>query len=297
MDVETMIRMQAPAKINLYLHVVGKRSDGYHDLDSVMVKLGLADEVVLEKRQSGIELCCPGSDLAADESNLAWRAARVIIDYCGISGGVAISLTKKIPLAAGLGGGSSDAAAVIRGICRLYDIHLTRQELLDLGVRLGADVPFFLVDEVAAHAAGIGEKLNPVRFEEVFHVVLVNPGFAVSTKWVFDNFALTTIGNPYILGRESPWCQENAVISRSEITMIFNDLEAVTCSRYPQIASIKERMIQLGALTSLMTGSGPTVFGLFDDRETARRCSEAFSAEPGMSVFLTQVRVDPLAMP
>ncbi|MEN8135685.1 MAG: 4-(cytidine 5'-diphospho)-2-C-methyl-D-erythritol kinase [Thermodesulfobacteriota bacterium] len=287
--------IQAPAKINLYLAVKGKRSDGYHELESVMQKLALADSVRIRVEEgTGISLSCPGSDLPEDATNLAWRAAQLFMAETGVDCRVKIVLEKNIPVAAGLGGGSSDAAAVLRALDDLLATNLGEERLLGMALQLGADVPFFVKKNLsAALAEGVGERLTSALGINDCEVILVKPGFGVSTKWVFDNFALTTNSNPYILAPEKD-CQSGRY-SGSEVDFLqqagpdgfFNDLESVTVAHYPEIAEIKKLLLADGALVSLMSGSGPTVFGIFTDSVKAAACYEKFSRRYGKNVFLT----------
>jgi 4-diphosphocytidyl-2-C-methyl-D-erythritol kinase len=288
--------VSAPAKINLYLAVKKRRPDGYHELESVMQKLELADLVkVAIDEGTGVVLSCPDSGLPEDDTNLAWRAARLFLDETGLERRVEIVLEKNIPVSAGLGGGSSDAAAVLLALNELLLTDLEEKILLALAVRLGADVPFFIKKDLpAAFAEGIGERLSPVVGIKDCVVVLVNPGFPVSTQWVFDNFALTTTGNPYILAPEKD-CQSGTYsgscadfLEKAGPEGFFNDLEAVTVSRYPEIETIKKSMLADGARLALMSGSGPTVFGVFTNHGKAASCSEKFRRRYGENVFLTR---------
>ncbi len=272
--------IQAPAKINLYLAIHRRRADGYHELETLMQKLELADQLKLRRAATGITLRCPDSGLPEDETNLAYRAAAVFLKNTGVSRGVEIELCKKIPVAAGLGGGSSDAAAVLRGMNVLYAVGLPQEELMKMAYPLGADVPFFVADFNAARATGIGEKLEPVDVCGEWLAVLVNPGFSVSTKWAYDNFALTTKSNPYILGR--------SILYRELCENLFNDLELVTIKRYPEIEIIKETLLSCQADGVLMSGSGATVFALFQDMTAARKCVDFFAGGKKNTVFLTR---------
>jgi 4-diphosphocytidyl-2-C-methyl-D-erythritol kinase len=292
------VTIQAPAKINLNLAVKGRRADGYHELESVMQKLALADVVrVNVGAGTGISLKCPGTDLPEDHTNLAWRGARLFLDRTGVSCRLAIVLEKNIPVAAGLGGGSSDAAAVLLALDDLLGTNLGEEVLLGLALQLGADVPFFVRRNLAAALAeGIGERLTAVPGIQDYDVILVNPGFPVSTRWVFNNFALTTNGNPYILAPEKD-CRsagysgpERDFFRQSGPEGFFNDLESVTITHYPEIAGIKKSIIAAGALVSLMSGSGPTVFGLFADKRKAVTCYEKFRQRYGQNVILTTPR-------
>ncbi len=284
------LSLEAPAKINIFLRITGRRANGYHDLQSLMIKLLLGDEIHLQRCGSGIELSCPGTDLPVDASNLAYRAAQAFFDKTRVACGVKMVLKKHIPIAAGLGGGSSDAGAVLRGLDALCGTNLCAADLLALARPLGADVPFFVSDYDAAWATGVGDCLERADYKYDGWIVLVNPGFPVSTKWVYENFALTTGGNPYILGRNFERDKQPTLAGKKALPL-FNDLESVTVERFPQIASIKRELIEGGATGALMSGSGPTVFGLFDEKEKAERCAASCAAaRSGMRVFLTRPR-------
>lgn len=281
------LNLQAPAKINLYLKVLCRRQDGYHELSTWMQKLTLADEITLSSVRAGIKLHCFGADLAADETNLAHKAAGLFFKKTGLKTGVEIELVKNVPIAAGLGGGSSDAAAVLTGLNTLFSTGLSNAELMELGLSLGADVPFFVSGCCAAIATGIGEKLEKKDSLKECWFVLVNPGFPVSTKWAFENFdraqivnfTLTSRDNPYILGRE---------IDGLKPEKFFNDLEKVTAARYPEVAKIKKELTDLGASGVLMSGSGPTVFGIFMDFGLATQCAVNLQYVYPDRVFLTE---------
>lgn len=281
--------IKAPVKINLYLRITGRRPDGYHDLDSLMLKLQLADHIRLTLRDNEfLNLVCRGADLPEDETNLAYRAAQVFLQNNNIIQGVDIELNKKAPVAAGLGGGSSDAAAVLLGLNDLHQCHLPEERLLDMARQLGADVSFFIIDAVAARAEGIGDRLTPVTIPDDFRVLLVNPGFPVSTRWAYENFALTTFDNPYILGRHLNDREKVDIFAVDDASRLTNDLESVTIGRFPEIGMIKKELLADGADFALMTGSGPTVFGLFKDSEKAARSREQFQERYGNNVFLTK---------
>ncbi len=253
----------APAKVNFILDVLGKRPNGYHDVAMLMVRLSLHDRVRVSLTVGeDVTVTCPGLELAPGEDNIAVRAARLFLEHTGQQRGVNIRIDKQIPVAAGMGGGSSNAAAVLLALNDLLDTGLSRGELQSLGVRLGADVPFFLCGEMAAWATGIGECLQPWRGLIPCQLVLVNPRFAVSTAWVYQNLGLTHTLPATKIPRFPERMADLAALLR-------NDLEVVTSSRHVEIATIKERLLASGALAALMSGSGPTVFGLFADAESA----------------------------
>ncbi|HEX9716098.1 MAG TPA: 4-(cytidine 5'-diphospho)-2-C-methyl-D-erythritol kinase [Desulfurivibrionaceae bacterium] len=277
---------EAPAKINLYLAIKGKRPDGFHDLETRMVKITLADRLHLALRDSGITVLCPESDLPTGEGNLVHRAAKSFFAALGTGGGVAIVLEKKVPIAAGLGGGSSDAAAVLRGLNTLYGLPFSVGQLVELARPLGADVPFFVDDCVAAWATGIGDKIQAEAVSPADWIVLVNPGFPVSTKWVYENFTLTTDGNPYILGRE--FVHGKDACAGPGNLPLYNELEAVTIRKYPELGRIKDELLADGAHGALMSGSGPTVFGLFEDEAQAQKSVARFAQRFPRNVFLAR---------
>ena len=292
MDRVNMITLQAPAKINLTLHILGKRADGYHELSTRMQKVSLADEITLSLRhRPGICLSCSTKEVPDDASNLAWKAAALFLKtfFAGREMGVAIRLNKKIPVAAGLGGGSSDAGTVLKGLNSLLDAGVSEERLLELAGSLGADVPFFVTDHGAVLATGVGEKMTGVTSLENCSILLVNPGFSVSTRWVYENYTLTRADKTF--KRES--FQKNPV-DFFHLNALHNDLEKVTLRRFPQIQEIKEVMTRMGAAGVLMSGSGPTVFGIF--RESGgksdynlKAIAATFQRQYGEKVFITGV--------
>ncbi len=283
-----ILQVQAPAKVNLTLRIVAKLPDGYHELDSVMQKLDLFDTLRLKRlREPGIQLSCPDSDLPEDDSNLVFQAAASFLQAAGLAKthGVSIVLEKRIPVAAGLGGGSSDAGAVLTGLNRLFSAGLSEEKLLSLAVPLGADVSFFAISSSAVRAKGIGERMTPVASLSDCSVLLVNPGFSVSTAWVYENFTLTRTDKVSILSDS----RGNDVLGQSCFSL-HNDLERVTIGRYPEIENIKEVMLGNGALDALMSGSGPTVFGVFPDSSASGilKCADKLKEKYEGGVFITR---------
>jgi 4-diphosphocytidyl-2-C-methyl-D-erythritol kinase len=279
-----LLRVSVPAKINLWLEVVRKRDDGYHDLSSLMLPVGVFDSLELESHnRSGISLECDQPAVPSDASNLAWRAAKVFLNTVASRSGVHIRLTKRIPVAAGLGGGSADAAAVLLALNSMHRNCLAMPQLESLGEKLGADVPFFLHQRPAL-ATGIGVRLCPVAGLPDYPLVLIKPPLNVSTRWVYQSLKLTRGVSRIKLTRftASPWRLHE---------VMENDLETVTLTEYPVLLQIKEWLLQNGAIGALMSGSGPTVFGVF------REMSEAVLLEPQANqrwrdcwVAVTQVR-------
>jgi len=272
----------APAKVNLSLRVLGEREDGYHLIESVMVPLTLGDLVEVGFGGRGIAIACSDSNLPTGEGNLAWRAARAFLDATGFRRGVRIGLGKAIPIAAGLGGGSSDAAAVLQGLNDLAGRPLAPKALLRIAAGLGADVPFFL-DPRPVLATGIGEILTPLPPLPRTWFVLVNPGFPLSAGWVYGHVegALTSRGPRHKVRRFSRnWSNIGACL--------FNDLEAAILPRFPVLVTLKERLIGLGAVGALVSGSGPTVFGVFREEEAARRALASLRKAASWRIFLTR---------
>jgi 4-diphosphocytidyl-2-C-methyl-D-erythritol kinase len=282
------LTLKAPAKINLFLKILSRRSDGYHEIESLMQKIELFDFVQLEMQGAGIALSCPGAALPEDKGNLVYRAAEAFFAATGIRAGIKIVLKKNIPIAAGLGGGSSDAATVVMGLNKLLNAGLDREELQDIARPLGADVPFFVEDCSAALATGIGDCLQQIDPLQVNSIVLVNPGFEVSTKWVYENFPLTSNSNPYILARGRNVSKIFYASTLDLYEEIGNDLETVTINRFPGIGDIKKELKMGGAAISQMSGSGPTVFGLFYSKEAAQSSYMQLSAKYGGNVFLAR---------
>ncbi|MDA8431040.1 MAG: 4-(cytidine 5'-diphospho)-2-C-methyl-D-erythritol kinase [Geobacteraceae bacterium] len=268
------ITLKAPAKVNYLLDVIRRRSDGYHDLRMVMQRVNLCDEITLSlTRAPGISVTCEKNGVPDGPGNIAWKAANSLLELAGTPQGVTISITKNIPVAAGLGGGSSDAAAVLMGMNELLHLGLSDQRLMEIGVTLGADVPFFIFKKTAL-AEGIGEALSAMPLMPTVWVLLVNPGVHVSTAWVYKNLQLTN--------RKELNKLPDSYHDVKDICSIFaNDLESVTIPAFPVIAEIKNAMMQLGALGSMMSGSGPTVFGLYQNRDAAEQARKTLSSNTG----------------
>ncbi len=281
------LSLRSPAKINLGLRVVARRPDGYHDIESALQMVALADEIVLTPQEERITCEVAGADLPADEDNLAVRAAHVLKAHAGVDRGVHITLRKRIPVGAGLGGGSSNAAAVLLGLRRLWDLAVPQEALVALGASLGADVPFFLT-AAAAWAEGKGDALAPLPPLEGLGIVLVNPGFPVSTSWAYGEvtFGLTKATKALSMLR--------FLLEMKRFTEIgpylHNDFEPLVERSYPDVAMIKEALSEGGALGVALSGSGPTVFGLFPDAVPADVTSGL--ARPGWTVVATEPITD-----
>ena len=287
-----MLTLVSPAKINLFLHVTGRRPDGYHELFSLMCCISILDRVQLDFSGNEIAVDCSHPEVPLDETNLAYKAAqRFYAAYLGDSvHGVRIHIDKKIPVAAGLGGGSSNAAAVLMGLNDHHGSPLTRAQLSDLGLSLGADVPFFLTGRPSL-ATGIGEQLETFDMLTDYNVVVIFPGFGVSTATVFDQLNLG------LTNREKK--PTKALLKNKGFIApqhLHNDLETVTLKTSPEIEKAKKRLAEMGALGALMSGSGPSVFGLFDNELTARNAADILAEQSGWQVFATQLILDPADM-
>lgn len=292
----------SPAKINLFLHVIGKRPDGYHNLVSLMQMVDFGDEILFDISPEDIVLHGEGASLPPTEENLVYRAASLLKRECGVSQGVQIFLKKVIPVSAGLGGGSSNAAATLLGLNLLWDLNLSRGDLIRVGDQVGADVPFFFQGPLAL-ALEKGGKLVPLKGASPLSVLLVNPGIPISTAWVFRSFQSQRNNEmqhidpiPESLGPLKMWLtivQEQFRINDFEtplfsfpdvLASLRNDLESVVFNQYPQVQKIKEDLQALGALMALMSGSGSTVFGIFETPEKMRGAKKALKAGPGWMV-------------
>ena len=285
------MRIRAPAKINLNLRVVGKRADGYHLVDTIMVPVSLYDEIDIQQRTTArsaapvalVEIRCNHPQVPLGRDNIAYRAAELLMQKNKISQSVCIRIQKNIPIGAGLGGGSTDAAAVLVGLNRMWKLRLSMRQLERLALQLGADVPFFIRAK-PARARGIGEKLRLLPRLRRRWLVLAYPGFPVATAWVYGNLSLkltkvsvnTSIATPL----ESLDTLEKLLV---------NDLEQVAIRRYPEIGRVKTKLSLAGAVAVLMSGSGSSVFGVFRSKRLAERGYRRMRHEEGIQTFLVHV--------
>lgn len=277
---------RAYAKINIGLDVLRRRADGYHEVKMIMQTVDIYDELVLERRkQPGIELRMDNSELPSGGDNLICRAADLLFREKEITGGVNISLTKRIPIAAGMAGGSADAAAALRGVNELFDMGYSLTELQALGVGLGADIPYCLAGGTRL-SEGIGEILTPLPAPPAAHLVIAKPDINVSTAFVYGNLHADSLAwHPDIDGMI-------AALQKGDLDGITgrlgNVLETVTVKAHPVIEQIKELLRKQGAENALMSGSGPTVFGIFKEKETAARAAEAVErGQLAKQIFVT----------
>lgn len=265
------INLRARAKINLSIDVINKRSDGYHNIKMLMQSIKLHDIVHIEKKLSDIEIKCNHKWVPQNSDNIAFKAAKLLIDKYNIDSGVRIFIDKKIPICAGLAGGSSNAAAVLVGMNKMFKLNLSNSKLIELGKTIGADIPF-CIEGGTMLAEGIGDKLTKMPCLPTTSLILVKPQIGISTKWVYENLKCNDIKV-----RPNTDLLINA-LEKKDITKIsknmVNVLEEVIHSKYPIINEIKNILLELGANGSLMSGSGSTVFGVFNDKKAAKNAFE-----------------------
>jgi 4-diphosphocytidyl-2-C-methyl-D-erythritol kinase len=269
------LKFKTPAKINLGLHIHKKRDDGFHELESLFQMVGWYDEVELEETQENVELFCNIPSIPNDETNLVVKAARLLQNRCpGKCSGVKITLKKNIPSGAGLGGGSGNAAGVLLALNIIWNLKISIGDLISMASELGSDVPFFLMSPCAI-GTGRGEILQPVENRISFYILMIYPGFPISTPWVYGNLKLK------LTKSENNISILKNFILRSEFAQlgaaIYNDLEPVVFKRYPEILKIKNELLSSGAGGALLSGSGSTVFGIFDNPEIAKKALARFT--------------------
>ena len=282
------IRLKALAKINLGLDVLRRKEDGYHEVKMIMQTINLHDQIHMRKiKEDEIRIRTNLHYLPNNENNLAYKAAKILKDEFDIKGGVTINLKKVIPVAAGMAGGSSDAAAVLFGMNKMYGLGLSMQELMDRGVKLGADVPYCIMRGTAL-AEGIGEKLTKLPAMPKCHILIAKPPISVSTKFVYENLH----ANDLKPEDHPPVDVQVEALKEGDLKKLVanmgNVLERVTVPEYPVINELKQMMLDCGALGSMMSGSGPTVFGIFENEEDAKAAFDKIT-KSGLSkqIYLT----------
>ena len=289
----THLKLKAYGKINLALDVLRKREDGYHDVRMIMQTVGIYDQLELQAtRKPGIAVETNLSYLPVNENNLVYQAAKLLMDEFSVKSGIHITLRKFIPVAAGMAGGSSDAASVLFGVNKMFNLGLSREELMKRGVKIGADVPYCLLRGTAL-SEGIGEKLTPLPAMPQCRVLIAKPGISVSTKLVYENLNINARSrdcHPDIDGMIQAIQKQDLLGVAKKFG---NVLELVTAEKYPVIEEIKAVMKKNGALNALMSGSGPTVFGLFTDERAAQKAYEELRygslASLAKQVYLTSL--------
>lgn len=287
------MKIRAPAKINLRLRVVGKRSDGYHLLDTIMVPVSLYDDIEIRKvnapgngpgeRSLRIEVTCDHPSVPSGEKNLVCQAAQALLANRRIDKAVRIHIRKRIPVGAGLGGGSSDAAATLVALNRLFKLDSSDRSLKKLAVGIGADVPFFLAPR-PARARGIGERLTLLDKFPHFWAVILYPGVEISTAWVYRNYTATLTK-----ARLNTSIISSLRNCKTLAAMMVNDLETVTLRRYPVIGLLKEELVRHGAVGALMSGSGSSVFGIFASKRKAQTAFDRLRKKGGPQAFLVRI--------
>lgn len=278
------MKIKAHAKINISLDVVGKKENGYHLLRMIMQAVDIYDEIIVSKAKKGINLNCNKPYVPNDERNLAYKAAKLFMDEFNINSGINITIKKNIPVCAGLAGGSTDGAAVLKIMNKLFNVNATDEKLMELGLKLGADVPYCIKGGTAL-CEGVGEEVTELKSFKDKILVLVKPSFGVSTKAVYEEFDIKkAIFHP----------QTEELIKameRDDLRFVArnmkNLLENVTLRKHKEIIGIKESMIRMGAVGSMMSGSGPTVFAFFDDMLQAQCCYENMKKKY-KDVFITR---------
>lgn len=281
------ITRKAYAKINLGLDVIRRRPDGYHEVKMIMQSVGIYDRLTFQRADwEGIRISLDHAELPCDQNNLIYKAAQLIMDAYGIKNGVEITLNKNIPIAAGMAGGSTDAAAVFHGLNELFGLGMSLQDMKEMGVKIGADVPYCIMGGTAL-SEGIGEILTPLSDPPDAHLLIAKPDINVSTKFVYENLHADTLtDHPDIDGMVKALNEGNL---KGITDRMGNVLETVTVKEYPIIDRIKKEMLSGGAENALMSGSGPTVFGIYKEKKAAEKCCEAIR-EQGLAgqIFVTE---------
>lgn len=281
---DEVLTLKSPAKINLYLKVLKKRPDGFHDIETIFERIDLCDEIEFQPIKDGIEILCDNPEVPADSRNLAYKAAQVLKGKYTIASGVRITIKKKIPVAAGLGGASSNCATCLRGLNAIWDLGLKKEDLFSIGQELGADVPFFILDAGRAIGRGKGEILEGLPKAQSFWYLLVNPGFEVLAKEAYSalNLGLTHKDNNSKIDLQS----FKKVDFKDLNELLHNSLEGPVEKKFREISEIKSAILKAGLKTSLMSGSGPTVFGVAVSKEEALRAKERLSLREGWQAFV-----------
>lgn len=294
---DTPVTVHAPAKVNLILRILDRRSDGYHNLWSIMHTVALEDAVTMRvtSSQGGIRLACNAEGLSVDHTNLVWKAASAVLEHARLSVGVDIELHKRVPMGAGLGGGSSDAAATILGLNQSLKLGWSREKMAEVGQALGSDVAFFLFAP-SAIVSGRGESVRPVTIEGGRWIVLVKPAFGIETKWAYQELAATRAGVRQLSADHSELDRRDRITWGQVAARVENDFEMPVFARHPKLAEIKRSLLKRGAQFALLSGSGATVFGLFDEESAARRAGAELAQDAELNLFVVPTGSGPLSM-
>lgn len=282
-----IVKFQSPAKINVRLDVLNKRADGFHDLRMINTAVSIYDEIECEFTERGVEVICENdANVPNGEQNIVYGVAKEILAYSNKNIGVNIRIKKNIPSAAGMGGGSSNAATVLMGLNEVLKINLSKDKLMQIGLRFGADVPFFIFGGPAV-AKGIGEDLHKIKKMPKMPLVIITPNIHVPTKWVFEKYQPANDNKPVISAQEElPLLYTT---KKSIIKYLNNDLERITSEKYPLVNDLKTILRKTGALACQMTGSGPTVFGIYSTNEEAdEACKKISKHVPECRVFFAE---------
>lgn len=293
---DTPVTVHAPAKVNLILRILDRRPDGYHNLWSIMHTVALEDAVTMRaSSQRGIRLACNVGGLSVDHTNLVWRAASAVLDRAQLSVGVDIELYKRVPMGAGLGGGSSDAAATILGLNQSLQLGWSREKMAEVGQALGSDVAFFLFAP-SAIVTGRGESVRPVTIEGRRWIVLVKPTFGIETKWAYQELAATRAAVRQLSADHGELDRRDRLTWGQVAASVENDFEIPVFTKHPQLGEIKRFLLKRGAQFALLSGSGATVFGLFEEESTARRAGAELAQDAELNLFVVPTCSGPLSM-
>ena len=288
------LEKKSPCKVNLLLNILGKRADGFHELETVMQPVNLCDELTFERGGTGVQLSCNHPELPVDSKNLVHRAAEKFLKAADISGGVKIHLEKKIPLAAGLGGGSGNAATTLLALDELFDQPLSAAKLCELAASLGSDIPFFLQDKPAL-ATGRGENIQPLDFFPALKgavFLLIHPGFGISTPWAYQNLARFPAALNGLPGRAQKLISTLQTAGlRTAGAEFYNSLEAPALEKYPLLALFQKFLRENGAAATLMAGSGSTTFAVTQSRPAAEELAGKFKSKFGPTHWVAVVPV------
>lgn len=289
------VTVHAPAKVNLVLRILDQRPDGYHNLWSIMHTVGLEDAVTVRVASShgGIILSCNIEDLSVDQTNLVSKAASAVLDHARLSVGLDIELRKRIPMGAGLGGGSSDAAATIVGLNRLLKLGWSPAKMADVGQALGSDVAFFLFAP-SAIVSGRGETVKPITIEGGRWIVLVKPSFGIETKWAYHELAATRSGVRPLSAEHDAFDRRHRIAWDQLKAAVENDFEIPVFAAHPLLGDLKRSLLKLGAECAMLSGSGATVFGLFHDEPAARRAAADLAHDRQLGLFVVPTGSGPL---
>jgi len=276
------MRFLSPAKVNLHLEVLEKRPDGYHEIQTLLHRVDLYDQIEIHEGGEGIRLFSEGEPIPQGMENLAWKAAHALFQAVGIQGKIEIRIQKRIPVGAGLGGGSSDAATMLMALNDLLRAGLDEKSLMALGARLGADVPFFIFQKPAL-ARGKGEILTPVKLPAPLWFLMLVPPYQISTAWSYQTFDHLAGGK-----KGGTPLQDSYPELTDLLPILKNDLELPAFARHPEIGRMKEELLRKGAPGALMSGSGSVVFGLFADEEEAGRVEKNLTLPPGWKTIIAR---------